>query len=662
MSRLQRLSACGSARLACEGMEGLDPDLASYERFCERLRKGLQVYTTEEETLELAAGLAEFVPSLTLQDKKALTLLAVCCLVAVRQGSTYLPFAGERSSLAETASALLNAGGPDDSEGTVELLRTISAMVGEGRPAALVGAADEYKPLIVDGGGLYLERMLRLELGFCERLRTLSRRSSGVFAHGSIVKLLDSLDCKPIALTDEQKHAVTTALTHPISIISGGPGTGKTSIVIAMLCVLTRLGVSIQDIILTAPTGKAANRLTESVGSLLDADASVIPEAMTIHRLLRYSPSRDRFMRDENSRLSGRIVIVDEASMIDLYLMERLMSSLPEDALLVLLGDADQLPSVEAGAVLGELMHFEHEQPQGLALGIVRLTKSFRMREDDPEGRRIYLLADAIRRGASGELRSTGNPLLIERPSAGDCRLSGAEFVDTEKPEDVLALFCDRWYAAKVLGLRDFRRLVSKRYHYGREGFYGQDLQDLNRLFAHFESFRILCATNVYATGTDAVNRLFHAKALDREGFDRPVEFGPGEPVLMERNDYTRNLFNGDQGIVLRVSPRKGVLRLMAVFRRGDAYVAFPADALHGNLSLAYAVSVHRSQGSEYQSIALILPEQDVKILTQEIFYTAITRAKTGAVLVGRWNILEKGIQSRVKRACGIGRRLREES
>ncbi|HSW62319.1 MAG TPA: exodeoxyribonuclease V subunit alpha [Dissulfurispiraceae bacterium] len=667
MIHLQRLSACGAARLAFEGLKGIDPNRADFEQFIERLRNGMKGFTMKEETIQLAAEIASFASSLVPEDKKALTLLAICTLIAVRQGSTLLPLAGDAANLADSALALLSNGDADMAEEHRALLHALGKMTEDGRASAVIGTAGEFKPLIVDGGGVYLQRMLQLELSFCGRLRMLSQRSTGVFPREKVAFFLKETDGQPLRLTDEQKHAVTVGLTRPVSIISGGPGTGKTSIVVSILKVLMRLGVGLHDVILTAPTGKAANRLTGSLLTGMQAEASGagpagMPEATTIHRLLRYSPGRDLFIQNESNRLPGRVVIVDEASMIDLYLMERLMSALPDDALLILLGDADQLPSVDAGAVLGELMQFEKDSPTGFAIGIVRLTKNFRMREDDPEGGKIYLLSDAIRRGAVNEIWNPALPLVLNRSSAEDCVFAGAEFLDTSGSENVLSDFCSRWYSSMVLGLSDFQKLISKRYYYGREGFRGQDLQDLDRLFDHFEGFRMLCATNVYTTGTEAVNRLFHIKALEREGFDRPAEFAPGEPVLIERNDYTKNLFNGDHGIVLRVSPRKGILRLMAVFRRGGVYVAYPAEALRGSISLAYAVSVHRSQGSEYRSIALILPEQDVEILTQEIFYTAITRAKTGAVLVGKRGILSRGIQNRVRRACGIGRRLREKA
>ncbi len=666
MIHLQRLSACGSARLAFEGLKGIDPVRAGFEQFLDRMRSGMKAFNMEEEMVQVAAELASFAPSLAPEEKKALTLLAVCALIAVRQGSTLLPLAGDAANLSDMASALLDNGETAPAGESRRLLHTLEKMFDDGGAAALIGTAGEFKPLIIDGGGVYLQRMLQLELIFCNRLRLLGRRVTGAFPRDKIALFLNEIDGQPLRLTDEQKHAMTVALTHPVSIISGGPGTGKTSIVVSILKVLMRLGVALQDVILTAPTGKAANRLTGSLLTGMQAEESDtatagMPEATTIHRLLRYSPARDLFIHNESNRLPGRVVIVDEASMIDLYLMERLMRALPDDALLILLGDADQLPSVDAGAVLGELMQFEKESPQGFAIGIVRLTKSFRMREDDPEGKKIYLLSDAIRRGAASEIWNPAMPLVLNRSSAQDCTFAGAEFLDTSGSETMLSDFCSRWYSYMVLGLHGFQKLISKRYHYGREGFRGQDLQDLNRLFDHFEAIRMLCITNVYTTGTEALNRIFHIKALEREGFDRPAEFAPGEPVLVERNDYAKNLFNGDQGIVLRVSPRKGILRLMAVFRRGDAYVAYPAEALRGGISLAYAVSVHRSQGSEYRSIALILPEHDVKILTQEIFYTAITRAKTGAVIVGKRGILSKGIQSRVQRACGIGKRLRED-
>lgn len=665
MSRMQRLSACGAARTAFAGIQGLPPETAGYELFLNRLRDGVRSFNMEDDEVQFAAEIVSFVPDdCDAETRKALTLLALCALVAVRQGNTFLPLGKGKGDLAEYARALMGA--DRDTDMHPDLLSTLHSLatgLPTGAASGLIGTAGECKPLLLDADGLYLERMLRLENRFCERFRMFAGKPSGMFCRVAIENALSETGDEPVRLTGEQKNALVVALMHRVSIISGGPGTGKTSIVLSLLSVLQKLGVAPGDVVLAAPTGKAAQRMMEAIrgksGSFLDDGAPpAFDEAATVHRLLRYSPSRDTFLHNEWNLLSGRVFIVDEASMIDLWLMERLMSALPGDALLILLGDADQLPSVDAGAVLGELMQFGLERPGVLSLGIVRLTESFRMRTNERDGRQISMLADAVRRGAAEEIWGSPDPLVQTFPCAGECSFSGTGFLDAVSSDSVLTDFCNVWYRTMIVGLPEFRALVSKRYYYGKNGFSEQSLGDISRLFVHFEAFRILCVTNVYATGSDSVNRLFHAMALEREGFDRPVEFAPGEPVLMERNDYTRNIYNGDQGIVLRVALRKGELRLMAVFRRGDGYVAYPLDSLRGSLSLSYAVSVHRSQGSEYTTIALVLPAQEMRILTQEILYTAITRAKTGVVVIGRRDIFLKGVQTRIRRACGIGRRL----
>ncbi len=249
----------------------------------------------------------------------------------------------------------------------------------------------------------------------------------------AIENALSETGDEPVRLTGEQKNALVVALMHRVSIISGGPGTGKTSIVLSLLSVLQKLGVAPGDVVLAAPTGKAAQRMMEAIrgksGSFLDDGAPpAFDEAATVHRLLRYSPSRDTFLHNEWNLLSGRVFIVDEASMIDLWLMERLMSALPGDALLILLGDADQLPSVDAGAVLGELMQFGLERPGALSLGIVRLTESFRMRTDERDGRQISMLADAVRRGAAEEIWGSPDPLVQTFPCAESAVFPAPDF------------------------------------------------------------------------------------------------------------------------------------------------------------------------------------------------------------------------------------------
>lgn len=665
MSRFQRLSLCGTARLAFNGTEGIAPDVARYEEFLDRLRKGVKAFNIEDDIVQVAARLVSFAHGADPDEKEALTLLALCSLVSVRQGNTMVPLGDPKTYLVDLVRPLVGFDdqGSDNSESVAErILPRIEHLLQNHADNPIIGGAGEYKPLLIDADSLYLERMFRLERVFCERLRELAGQTSIGFSKESVEQHVRNLNTGAINLTKEQKHAITVALTHPVSIISGGPGTGKTSIVVSIIRVLQMLGVKKQHIILAAPTGKAAQRMTESVHAGIGLggkpEESTIDEASTLHRLLQYSPSRDVFKHNEINKLTGKVIIVDEASMIDLYLMERLMSALPQEALLILIGDADQLPSVDAGAVLGELMQFEQATPAGLEIGIVRLTESFRMRADDSDGRQIYQLAEAIKRGAINDIWNTNDPILDRCTNLNASSFSGARFLDTSHSESAIGDFCKKWYETKIIGLRDFRELVSKRYYYDQNGFSRQALEDLTRLFDHFESFKILCATNVFSTGTWAVNRIFHGMALEREGFDRPVSFAPGEPVMMEQNDYVRNIFNGDQGIVLRVAPKKGMLRLMAIFRRGTEYVAYPVDSLRGRLSLAYAITVHRSQGSEYRSIALILPEQHMKILTQEILYTAVTRAKTGALVIGRPDVFSEGVRVRVQRACGIGRRI----
>ena len=237
---------------------------------------------------------------------------------------------------------------------------------------SVIGRPGERRPLVLDGDWLSTERMSTIEDDFCDRVRVHARRETSTQEARAWSRAVNAIADGPPPLTAEQKKAVREALASPLALVTGGPGTGKTTIVVSLLRALAWAGVPMTAVAIAAPTGKAAQRLQESLGGGLAlaardmADAALVriaPSPQTIHRLLGWSPTAGRFARHENDRLPHRTVIVDEASMVDLYLMDRLLRALAPDARLVLLGDADQLPSVEAGAVFRDLCADAPEPP-----------------------------------------------------------------------------------------------------------------------------------------------------------------------------------------------------------------------------------------------------------------------------------------------------------
>ena len=515
------------------------------------------------------------------------------------------------------------------------------------RAPALVGAPGERKPLIVDGDFLYHQKVLACETRLAAAIKA---RAGQPGPNSQAVKAaVDEIAAtsRP-ALSDEQRAALEAALGRRLAVMSGGPGTGKTTIALALGRGLVRLGVPAGALVLAAPTGKAAHRLQESFHAGLAALSapsaddqalqSACPAAQTLHRLLGYSPATGRFLHHQNHRLAARAVIVDEGSMIDLSLMDRLLRALRDDAVLVLLGDADQLPSVDAGAVFRDL--------SSLA---VRLHKNFRTDRAQSAGRRISECAAAVRTGDAGRLVT----LLTPRTGTAALAFDGVELVPGPEREAVL----ERWYKDRIVSLPEWDQLVAHEYVLGPEGFSPQDDDRLTHLHAHLARQRVLCVTRERPTGANPVNAFLHALRAGPND-----EFLPGEPVLVLRNDYDRGLWNGDQGLILSVKQPGHAARQLAVFRQSAAgawrWLAVSPEALGDNLALAYALTVHKAQGSEHDQILLLLPEQPLPLLTRELLYTALTRARQAVVICGSAEVLSTGTGTTLTRSSGLAEKL----
>jgi exodeoxyribonuclease V alpha subunit len=343
-------------------------------------------------------------------------------------------------------------------------------------------------------------------------------------------------------------------------------------------------------------------------------------------------------LHHQNHRLAARAVIVDEGSMIDLALMDRLLCALRDDAVLVLLGDADQLPSVDAGAVFRDL--------SSLA---VRLQRNFRTDQAQAGGRRISECAAAVRAGDTGRLLA----LLTPRPTTAGLAFDGVELVPGMQREAVL----ERWYQDSIAALPEWNQLVEHEYVLGPEGFSSEDNDRLTRLHAQVARQRVLCVTRERAFGANPVNAFLHGLCAGPGG-----ELLPGEPVLVLHNDYQRGLWNGDQGFILSVKQPGHAARSMAVFRlstvAASPWLVVSPEALGEGLSLAYALTVHKAQGSEHDQVLLLLPEQPLPLLTRELLYTALTRARHAVVICGSAEVLSAGAAASLTRASGLAEKL----
>ncbi len=629
------------------------------------------------ESVHLAAEIAAFEPALEADERIALIALILVSLAALQEGSTRFPVVGPISTapMRRMLGTLCGDGfGLDASE---KISKSIEALLHSNRASAVIGRdKSEYKPLLFLTPYIFHQRIHRTELQLANRLAAML--IDGVNWRSDTIDLkaaLDDVFSRPvivegraIGMSEEQRHAVAASARTGLTVISGGPGTGKTSIIVAIMRLMVRLGIDASHILLAAPTGKAAYRMGECIRESLtriekgdDVDRALLdahPEPATIHRHLGYSLDSGRFRHHRNNPLTAKVVIVDEGSMLDLALMERLTDAIQPGARLILLGDANQLPSVAAGSVFRDLVPRASDGPGALADVSVRLDENHRMRKEDAAGSAILLTAQAIKDGQS-DLLNSNPPIFERRSSADELTFAGAEFMAVTSRE--VSPFLDRWYAERVRGGEEIGELRAHEYIEGDGGFDEADCDRLRRLFRHAGKSRILCVTRVFDTGSEIINAHLHSRAAEHAQV--AAELAPyvvGEPLIVLRNDYERGLFNGDQGIRLWI--RRGDARQipMAVFPRAGNFVAFRFEALREFVELAYAMTVHKAQGSEFDSTAIVLPEQPIAILTRELIYTAVSRGKSSVVVLGAESTLKGAIDNPVERFSGLADRIEE--
>jgi exodeoxyribonuclease V alpha subunit len=686
------LSPFGTARAA---VAGRDPSGAAGTgipssaeiallAWLEQVREPLgTLYNLEDEVAYIAWELARWQDGLAPRERQAVILLILSALIQLRQGSTRIALrvgddghAPRTEFITKILAGVQPSAGSETLVNPTEAIDLMETLVESGRLGAIVGSETEFKPLIVADGHLYLQKMLHIENRFTEVLRRRMEAEIADWPPRQVERALADVVARPsvrngqsIRLLDDQQSAVLAAARSSIAVVSGGPGTGKTTIVMSMLRVFLRLGFACEEIALAAPTGKAANRLSEAIrigrNEIVDPAAadlalSHLAEPQTLHRLLGYSHRTGRFIHHDNNRLAERVVIVDEGSMIDLFLMERLVRALRDDCRFILLGDAHQLPSVEAGAVLRDLLAVGRAAVNS-SLRSVSLEHSYRMREDNEDGRNILAVAQAIDRGEPlwfGPPK-TGDKVIVERARVADITFHGVEFVARPEGSNVLDEFLDRWHREVLWSESELSSLVDHNYDLVNGSFSPDDEDKLRRLFAVWDQHRILCLTRVLPLGADRVNLALHQQTVaQRERSEIGNDaFIPGEPVMMQVNDYQRGIFNGDQGLVLNVTEGHQ-FQPMVIFPRSDGFAAFHIDTLLSVLLHSYAMTVHKAQGSEFDRVALVLPDRDLPINTREILYTALTRSRSSVIIVGARAILETGIIRKIVRDSGIAQKL----
>jgi exodeoxyribonuclease V alpha subunit len=498
------------------------------------------------------------------------------------------------------------------------------------------------RPLRLEGTRLYLDRYWREERRIATDLldrcaEPATPVDTEVLAAG-LTRLFRGSE-EP----DLQREAAAVAVGARFSVIAGGPGTGKTTTVARILALLHDQAVAAgrppPRVALAAPTGKAAARLEEAVHTEALAmavgtearDWLLSLAASTLHRLLGWRPGmHSRFRHDRGNRLPHDVVVVDETSMVSLSLMAKLVEAVRPDARLVLVGDPDQLASVEAGAVLGDIVGpaGHHEPPPDSALGrdIVVLRRVHRF------GGAIAELAAAIERG---DVEAALAVLRGAPAGRGD-----VDWVDADVESEDVTRLLESVRARVVLAGRTIVEAA-------RAG-------DARAALAGMQAMRVLCAHRRgpygVSTWTAEVERWL-AGSITGYGDGGPWYLG--RPLLVTQNDHALRLYNGDTGVVVD----GGAGRPIAVFDRGGTPLGVSPRRLAA-VETVHAMTVHKSQGSQFDSIAVVLPPADSPILTRELLYTAVTRARSHLTVVGPEESIGAAIRRPIARASGLADRL----
>ncbi len=522
---------------------------------------------------------------------------------------------------------------------------------------------DDRQPFVLHQGNLYIQRYFRYETSFVNSIfsalkiekKAVAERLAALNDHADLIKKLLGADL-PATVdvstfedpTDWQVAAAISGILNNFTIITGGPGTGKTTTVAKILSILFTMHPELK-VALAAPTGKAAARMAESLRNTKLAPDSKLAEKFqalepsTIHRLLKWQSGTPYFRYNRDNPLHVDVVIVDECSMIDIALFAKLLEAIGPDTRLILLGDKDQLASVEAGSLFGDLC----KSLSGLNL-FTKDRLAF-INGFIPDAKRRIAFAH----GSNGDPHPLFEHLVELRHSHrftgffGIGRFSKAiiagDRVILQEPNEQVTIDGD--YSSEL-----FSTFIA-----GYTAFIEE--KDIRAALRQMNNLRVLCAVREGAQGLDAVNRTIERLLHDRKKIIVNNEFYENRPIILTRNYYEHGLFNGDAGIIR--PNEKGVLMAWFEDSAGDLKAVLPGYLQEAET--VFAMTIHKSQGSEFDEVMVVLPNTaQANILTRELLYTAVTRAKKRVYIQGAMEVILAAASRHVQKASGIASRFHE--
>jgi exodeoxyribonuclease V alpha subunit len=560
------------------------------------------------------------------------------------------------------------------------------------------------KPIILQGGKLYLQRYWQYESQLAVIIREKSTKKLDLDITAVQALLGDLFDDEHDKITNQvldwQKIAVCIAASQSVSFITGGPGTGKTTTVTKLLALLQGLAAKkgkILNIQLVAPTGKAAARLTESISAAklklpTVLQANLPEQCQTIHRLLGAKPQSPYFRANASHPLHLDVLVLDEASMVDLPLMAKLFAALPKDAQIILLGDQDQLASVETGSVLSDicaasnfhgdnmndpynaLLAYSDSMQQLLAKLISAVASSNLQTVADKTTQQSSITGNATQGNATqGNVIQDNVVKLLKSHRFGENSGIGqlAKQVKAGQVDKSFSLLNDEqftdinWHlpvqgTSQTVATEILKTLIVKLLPIYQQYTQAIHQGDLRQAFKYLHQQQVLCAQKTGYWGVAQLNALIELELHKQGLIDNSKDFYIGRPVMLSKNDHQLKLFNGDVGIVMADPNNTALTKVWFVTPEGELRGLLPSRL--PSLETLYAMTIHKSQGSEFESVYLCLPlisaNNQGRGLNRELIYTGLTRAKQYFMLFGEQKALSLSLSQQCVRGSGLAGRL----